>query len=366
MTNTTSRPAKAGFFFGAFILAILLGLLAPAYGAGTIPYSLSQQIATNGTPLSGCKLFIIQAGTPAAPQNAFSDSGLTTALPNPIICDASGRLPQFFLADGLIKIRLTDKNGVTQVTADNIQVIGPSGGGGGGGVIDATTILATGDLKVRYGTGILTGFVRANGRTIGSATSGATERANADAEALFEYLWGADANLAVAGGRGASANADWIANKTLTLPDWRGRLIAGLDDMGNTSAARLSSILSSTILGAAGGAQQVTLGTGNLPPYTPSGTVSVALNDPGHSHASTNSTTPLTAFNAAIGVPTTSPTQSVFPVSSFQNLNGFSTSTNTTGITVSSSTFSGNGQGGASTPFNIAQPTMLATIYLKL
>ncbi|MCK1465713.1 hypothetical protein IVB34_47370 [Bradyrhizobium sp. 2] len=107
-----------------------------------------------------------------------------------------------FLADGTIKVRLTDRNGVTQVVADNIQVVGPSGGGGGGGTVDPTTILATGDVKVAYGTGILSGFVRANGRTIGSATSGATERANSDVQALFVYLWAADANLSVSGGRG--------------------------------------------------------------------------------------------------------------------------------------------------------------------
>src|SRR5947208_1688739 len=83
--------------------------------------------------------------------------------------------------------------------------------GGGGGTVDPTTIFQTGQIIPMYGTGVLTGFVRANGRTIGSATSGATERANADAQSLFQNLWGADANLAVSGGRGASAAADWAA-----------------------------------------------------------------------------------------------------------------------------------------------------------
>ncbi len=50
---------------------------------------------------------------------------LTLALPNPMTCDAAGRLPQFFFADGQIKVRLTDKNGVTQIVADNILVIWP-------------------------------------------------------------------------------------------------------------------------------------------------------------------------------------------------------------------------------------------------
>jgi hypothetical protein len=198
--------------------------------AGTIPLSMSQQFDTLGRPLSGGKLYIIQAGTTSTPQNAYQDSGLTILHPNPLVCDSAGRLPQFFLADGQIKVRLADANGVNQTLPgggpsglDNILVIGPSGGGGGGGTIDPTTILTTGDLKVTYGTGVITGFVRANGRTMGSVTSGATERANADCQSLFQYLWGADTNLAVSTGRGASAAADWAANKTIALPDWRGR-----------------------------------------------------------------------------------------------------------------------------------------------
>src|SRR5690606_21344421 len=89
-------------------------------------------------------------------------------------------------------------------------------------------LFRTGDLKQRYGTGTHSGWVRANGRTIGSASSGATERANADCEALFEHLWGADTNLSVSGGRGANAASDWAANKTIALPDFRDRVIVGL------------------------------------------------------------------------------------------------------------------------------------------
>ena len=213
------------------------------FAAGTVPgFSLTPQFDLTGKVAAGCRLYIIQAGTVATPQNAYSDSGLTQLLPNPLTCDAGGRLGQFFLADGNIKLRLTDKNGVQLFVGDNLLVIGPSaGGGGGGGTVDPTTILATGDFKLVYNTGILTGFVRCNGRTIGSATSGATERANADTSALFSFLWGADPNLSVSGGRGASAAADFAANKTLTLPDCKGRTIAGLDDMGASPAGRLSS-----------------------------------------------------------------------------------------------------------------------------
>jgi microcystin-dependent protein len=269
-----------GFLFGEsemfkrcfLALALAAGLLGPAHAAGTIPFSLSQQLDQYGKPLAGCLFYTIQAGTTSTPQNAYQDSALTIPLPNPQTCDAAGRLPQMFLADGTIKVRLTDKNGVQVLVADNIQVVGASSGSGGGGTVDATTILATGDLKVKYGTGTLSGFVRANGRTIGSSTSGATERANADTQSLFEYLWGADANLTVSGGRGASANADWTANKTLTLPDLRGRIIAGLDDMGNTAAGRITSSTvtgGGTTLGNVGGAETNTIARANLPNVSP-------------------------------------------------------------------------------------------------
>lgn len=202
--------------------------------AGTIPLSLTQQFDSLGNPLSGGRLHSFAAGT-TTPQSGYQDSGLTIPHPNPIILDAAGRVPQAFWADGSIKIRLDSSTGVTQLAADGILVIGASSGGGGGSPVDPATVLQTGDVKTRYGTGVHTGWVRANARTIGSATSGATERANADTEALFLYLWNADPNLAVSGGRGANAAADFAANKTIALPDARGRALAALTDMGNSA-----------------------------------------------------------------------------------------------------------------------------------
>jgi microcystin-dependent protein len=335
-----------------FMLALFttLGLAAPALAAGTIPLSLSQQFDSQGVPLAGCLLYTIQAGTTSTPQSAFQDSGLTLALPNPMTCDASGRLPQFFLGDGSIKVRLTDKTGVTVLVADNILVIGPSVGGGSGAAVDATTVLATGDIKTRYGTGPLTGFVRANGRTIGSATSGATERANADAQPLFEYLWNTDAALTVSGGRGASSTADFLANKTITLPDWRGRVIAGLDDMGNSAAGRLTSTYfgtTATNLGAASGLESAALVQGNLPSvaFPLSGTAVITPS------TVVRNTTLVNISNQTGATPTVSNvlqdlgTADTFPI-------------NLSPVTALS--------GGSSTPFRTVQPTMLASIYLKL
>lgn len=311
--------------------------------AGTIPLSMTQQLDEFGQPLAGGHLFLIQAGTTSTPQNGFIDSALTLPLPNPIILDAAGRLPQFFLADGSIKIRLTDVHGVEKLVADGLIVTGASSGGGGGSPVDPTTVLQTGWLQAIYGTGVVGGFVRCNARTIGSSTSGATERANADTTALFSFLWNGDPNLVVSTGRGASAAADFGANKTIALPDWRGFGLGGLDDMGNSAAGRLTATYFgtlATVLGAAGGSEKSpALVTANLPPYTPAGTIAPA-------------TIASWSGNAVLQGNSNPGSTFTFPDANFMSHGG--------------ATFTGTPQGGTSTLFAVASPMKLATIYIKL
>jgi hypothetical protein len=328
--------------------------------AGTIPgFSLAQMLDSDGTPLVGGKLYTIQAGTTSTPQTAYQDSGLTLPLSYPILCDAYGRLPQIFLADGSIKLRLTKANGVQVFALDGVLVVGASSGGGGGSPVDATTVLATGDIKTRYGTGALAGFVRANGRTIGSVTSGATERANADCQVLFQYLWDSDgAVLSVSGGRGASSAADWAANKTIALPDWRGRSLTGLDDMGNSAAGVLTTSTngfgpaSPIVLGNGSGTEGVTLSLAQLPAgITSTGVTSNTI-------VVTGPTTGGVMSRSISGGGTTESLQS--GANTFFNTNAaqFAGSNNITANVVSSNT-------GAGAHSNLA-PTRLLTIYIKL
>lgn len=226
------------------LLALLAG--APAYAQGVIPLALQQQFSVNGQPLSGALLYTYVAGTVSAPLNTYQDFGLTLQNPWPLQADATGRIPMFYLPNGQVHVRLTDQYGVVILDYPTMQVVGPSsgGGGGGGGSIDPTTIASTGDIKYRATGETITGWVKANGLTIGNATSGATGRANADTQNLFVYLWTncTNAHCPVPGGRGASALADFSANKQITVFDFRGRIPFGLDDMGNTAAGRLTSL----------------------------------------------------------------------------------------------------------------------------
>jgi hypothetical protein len=338
-------------FAGLFVLA------SSAMAAGTISgISMTQQLDQYGKPLSGGLLYLIQAGTTSTPQNCYKDTALTLPWPNPVVLDAFGRTPQLFCADGQIKIRLTDKLGNAILTQDNILVIGPSSGGGGGGTVDPTTIAATGDVKAAYGTGTLTGWVRMNGRTIGSSTSGATERANADTQALFQYLWGADANLAVSGGRGVSSAADWAANKTIALPDSRNRSLAGLGDMGNSDAGLFSGVTftsgTSTTLGATLGAATRSLIQSNLPNIAPTIDASTA------SFESMVYTTTVVNAGASSGFTY---------VNAIGNGGGAGThifsKAGLSGGSITASSINGNvGQ----TAFTTVSPFLLVTTYLKL
>ena len=118
-----------------------------------------------------------------------------------------------------------------------------------------------GEIRVYCATTAPTGWLLCDGDNIGDVGSGA-DTASADNEDLFTLLWNnfANAELAVSTGRGASAAADWSAGKTIDLPDMRGRVVAGKDDLGGTGANRLTSgsaaALDGDTMGKAGGVEE--------------------------------------------------------------------------------------------------------------
>jgi microcystin-dependent protein len=183
------------------------------------------------------------------------------------------------------------------------DTIGISAGGaevatlGTSGFVDSNsnTIVGipSGAMQMYVGTSAPTGWVRANGRTIGDGSSGGTERANADTSTLFSVLWSAYANAqlaiedssGVASTRGADAATDYAAHKRLPLPDLRGRGFFGLDDMGNSAASRLGTIITSqTTNGASGGTETHALTEAQLPAHTH------GLNSHTHSFSATSGT----------------------------------------------------------------------------
>jgi len=178
-----------------------------------------------------------------------------------------------------------------------------------------------------------TGWVLADGNTIGDVGSGAT-RANADTLGLFNLLWSdySDANLVIQDNlgtptvRGVDAATDWAAGNRLSLPDLRGRTLVGKDNMGGIAAGRITTAgsgIAGDELGAVGGDQARVLLEANLPPHT---------------HDVSEPSEVVTSGAAGADV-------------------------STSGAAVAVTTDTGTG---TSTPFSITQPSIVATYIIKL
>lgn len=189
---------------------------------------------------AGALAYFFQAGT-ATPRTTYQDANLTTPHAHPVVADAYGRFPAVFIDFGAYRERVKTAGNTQLWDTDDIPNPAPTDPGEGV-TAESPLLLQTGDVFFRFTDGTRNDAVRANGRTIGSGNSGASERANDDCESLFIELYSSMDNTAcpVSGGRGANAAADFAADKTLTLPDLRGRFLVGLVTMGNTDAAQMT------------------------------------------------------------------------------------------------------------------------------
>lgn len=132
---------------------------------------------------------------------------------------------------------------------------------------------------------------------------------------------------------------------TFNVPDLTGRVTA----MKEAAPNRLSTTYfgaNSSAMGAAGGVDNRTLGTANLPPYTPSGSV-----------ASSVSSAVVSLQSAANGG------QNAFATSS--TVGGSANMSGALGLTLGSS-FTGSAQGGSSTPFGTVQPTIILNKIMRV
>lgn len=301
----------------------------------------------NGDPYSGAKAYFFDADT-TTPQAVYTDAALSIPHDHPVVADSAGQFPAVFMQQGTYRLRITTSADVTFHDVDNITVpvsVTPTPPSGD---VDLELLHQTGDIKTRYGSGSHTGWVRVNGRTIGNASSGATERANADCEDLFVYLWDTDAGLTVSGGRGASGAADFAANKTIALPDARGRVLAGLVAMGNSDAGIISSGLvdggdDADDLGATAGQDDVTLSVSEIP---------------SHNHGGVTNTTGAHTHAVGDAVLAGGPSGTAL-----RTYSGVGTTANSTSNGDHAHTISSQGGGGAHTNM---QPTMFLTLYMKL
>lgn len=84
--------------------------------------------------------------------------------------------------------------------------------------------IVTGDMEPSFRATPKTGYIFYQGQTLGDTGSGADLEGDAY-EALYSFIWNnlANTEAPVSTGRGGTAGADWLAGKTLTIPDLRDR-----------------------------------------------------------------------------------------------------------------------------------------------
>lgn len=251
------------------------------------------QLDQNGDPAGGALAYFYVGGT-TTPLVTYEDSGETTPLTNPVEAAADGTWPLVFIPFlDTYDVKVTTAGGTQRYYHRFIPNPDPVDVAAGAVTTSSTQILQTGDWLFNPKSGVRSGFVRANGRTIGSAASGASERANADCADLYAYLYDnfADGILPVSGGRGASAASDFALNKPIALFDIRAGSPFGLDDMGNTAASRLGSwpfsTGNATTGGSFGGENAHALSTGELATHLHGFGTIAAANESSHTHGGT-------------------------------------------------------------------------------
>jgi microcystin-dependent protein len=190
---------------------------------------------------------------------------------------------------------------------------------------------STGDIKLTIKSVADIGWLMMDDNTVGPGGSGAAHANNAY-QALYTLLWNdiSDTWAPVTGGRGASASADWAANKPIALPKTLGRALAQAGGGAGLTTKVLGSVL---------GEETHTLTTGEMPVHNHT------LHDPSHKHS---------AFAGGVAALGSNITAVYSP-----NPGGTTfTSSDPTGITIDSA--------GSGTAHNNMQPSSFLNVMIKI
>jgi microcystin-dependent protein len=204
-----------------------------------------------GIPLVGAQLFSYATGT-ATFQNTYNDVGLTIANANPVLTNSMGMFPQVFLvAAPAYRLRLEDAAGSIIWDCDPCSGVPTSGYGG-----SAPGYVPIGSIMPFGGGSPPSGWMLCDGSDVSRTT--------------FAPLF---AVIGTTFGSGDGAT-------TFNIPDLRGNVAVGQDNMGGVAAGRITSGnsgVNGATLGTMGGSELLHGHFHNL-------------TDPGHNHTDSGHT----------------------------------------------------------------------------
>lgn len=382
----------ASSIFKTLILSLLIvgqvNLATAQTTASILPPAKTTFNDQNGKPLTGGSVAFSIPGTTTA-KTTWQDAAETIPNANPVVLDSAGRA--IILGSGSYRQQVFDKfNNLIwdQVTASaNGGSSGPTATGDGdlvGTIKPWAGITAPNQYMFAAGqqvsrvlfpslftaiTSVQTVTCSSGNQTITGLTDttqfwiGMSVEVNCLASGSSTITAKTSTSVTLAGTPNTSVNTPatffpWgngNATTTFTLPDLRGFVVAGNNNMGGTANTVLTTAFfgatNPNSSGAAGGSQSVTLLTTNLPAYTPTGANAA-------SSVTFNIGTPSLVAQGTGFAGQTTTGAGVFFYSSGQ----YSGAT----ATAAAQGFLGAAQGGTSTPFSLVQPTKTANYIIKV
>lgn len=408
-----------------------------AQTAGLLFVSPQQYFDNNGRPLSGGKVYYYQPGTLTF-KNIWSDANETTPLTNPVTLDAAGR-PNGAVAiygEGNYRQIIKDANG-NQI-ADLVTSSGGSGGGtsatGDGDLVGTIKpwagLIAPNQYAFAYGqelnrTSYSALYTAITQSTLLTCNSGSPTLTNVTDTTQIRIGSAVELSCVAPGTTVISKTAITVtlsANSTLStsataiffpygngngsttfnLPDLRGYVIAGRDNMGGIAASRLTTAYfdpggtsDPDALGAPGGGQSHSLILGELAAHTHtgsftnatgsgttgtesvshthnSGSLKVSVGQGSHSHtasyptsSSAQSGSGAAGVGSATPVGTSSATLPVLNVDTGNTGTESATHTHTFSFTNGAGSFTTNSTG-SGTAFSIVQPSLTLNYIIKI
>lgn len=193
------------------------------------------EVDPNGVPIAAARLFFYLTGT-LTPLDTFADANLSTPNTNPVVADANGRFGTIFLSTTqAYKVQLWTAATVDDPVGAQIWSEDPCGPAAGGTISNTAGIV--GEIRQYAGPDdtVPAGWLLAYGQAVSRSTYAT----------LFSVI-------------GTTYGAGDLST-TFNLPDLRGRMMIGQDDMGGSPAGRVTAGVSGVAgatLGASGGDQR--------------------------------------------------------------------------------------------------------------